>query len=51
MKKVNLILSGHMHNGLILKKFDKRGNVGFISPHKKLFILYCTIKSFMVQYL
>jgi len=37
IKKANLILSGHMHNGLVLKKFDKKGNMGFISPYKTLF--------------
>lgn len=37
IKKTDLILSGHMHNGLILKCFDKKGNFGLISPLKKPF--------------
>lgn len=40
LKKVNLILSGHMHNGLVFKLFDKKGNVGLISPTKTLFPKY-----------
>ncbi|MBR1717683.1 MAG: metallophosphoesterase [Bacilli bacterium] len=35
IKKVNLILSGHMHNGLILRCFDHKGCWGLISPLKK----------------
>lgn len=36
--KVDLILCGHMHNGLIPDYFDKRSkNKGIISPRKKLF--------------
>lgn len=37
IKKADLILSGHMHNGLVLKIFDKRGNRGFIGPYYKMF--------------
>lgn len=40
IKKADLILSGHMHNGLVFKLFDKKGNVGFISPTKTLFPKY-----------
>ncbi|MBP3766640.1 MAG: metallophosphoesterase [Bacilli bacterium] len=35
IKKANLILSGHMHNGMILRCFDFGGNWGLISPLKK----------------
>ena len=37
IKKADLILSGHMHNGMVLKMFDKGGTVGLISPHKNIF--------------
>lgn len=37
IKKSNLILSGHMHNGLILNIFDKKGNRGIIGPYFNLF--------------
>lgn len=40
IKKADLILSGHMHNGMILKCFDWGGNFGLISPLKKLFPRY-----------
>ncbi len=40
IKKANLILSGHMHNGLILKCFDYKGTWGLISPLKKPFPKY-----------
>ena len=38
--KADLILSGHMHNGLILKCFDHNGCWGLISPLKKPFPKY-----------
>lgn len=38
--KIDLILSGHMHNGLVLKCFDKKGNRGLISPSRTLFPKY-----------
>lgn len=40
IKKANLILSGHMHNGMIIKCFDFGGNWGLISPLKKPFPKY-----------
>lgn len=40
IKKADLILSGHMHNGLVFKLFDKKGNKGFVSPYKTLFPKY-----------
>lgn len=36
LKKANLILSGHMHNGLVFKIFDHKGNRGLIDPYKRL---------------
>lgn len=38
--KTDLILSGHMHNGLILPIFDKFGNRGLVGPYYKLFPKY-----------
>lgn len=38
--KADLILSGHMHNGMILSIFDKWGNRGLIGPYYKLFPKY-----------
>lgn len=41
LKNIDLILSGHMHDGVVpkfLKKFPT--SIGFISPHKKLFPKY-----------
>ena len=35
IKKCNLIFSGHMHNGLILRCFDHKGCWGLVSPLKK----------------
>lgn len=34
-----MILSGHMHNGLVFNFLDKliKNNYGFISPNRKLF--------------
>lgn len=42
IKKQNLILCGHMHNGMILPLFDKlfKNNIGLIGPGKKLFPKY-----------
>lgn len=37
IKKADLILSGHMHNGLVLKMFDKRGNRGLFGPYYTFF--------------
>lgn len=39
LKGYNLILSGHMHNGMILPIIDEifSNNIGLISPRKKLF--------------
>ena len=39
LKEYDLILSGHMHNGLILRILDKiiKNNYGLISPDKRLF--------------
>lgn len=37
IKKCDLILSGHMHNGLVLNIFDKKGNRGIIGPYFTLF--------------
>ena len=46
IKKANLILSGHMHNGMVLKIFDHFGTRGLISPYKKLFPKYARGISF-----
>lgn len=35
--KTDLILSGHMHNGLVLPLFDKFGNRGIVGPYNRLF--------------
>lgn len=41
MKKLNLVLSGHMHNGMMPILFEKlKTNKGIISPYKKLFPKY-----------
>lgn len=40
IKKANLILSGHMHNGMVLKGLDYFGTRGLISPYRKLFPKY-----------
>ena len=42
IKKQNLILCGHMHNGMVPPLFDKifKGNKGIIAPGKKLFPKY-----------
>lgn len=45
IKKSDLILSGHMHNGLILKCFDHKGTWGLISPLRKLFPKYTRNKA------
>lgn len=39
LRTFNLILSGHMHNGLVFNFLDKliKNNYGFISPNRKLF--------------
>lgn len=39
LKNMDVILSGHMHNGMLFNFMDKiwKGNMGIISPHKKLF--------------
>ena len=39
LKEYDLILSGHMHNGLILRILDKiiKNNYGLISPDKRFF--------------
>jgi len=39
IKKYDLVLSGHMHNGLVIPYLDEKikGNTGFISPNKSLF--------------
>lgn len=37
IKKFDLILSGHMHNGLVFDIFDRKNSIGWISPHKTLF--------------
>ena len=38
--KFDLILSGHMHNGLVFKCFDKFGHIGFVGPFYKPFPKY-----------
>lgn len=38
--KINLILSGHMHNGLVFKFLDKTGNRGLIGPWRSFFPKY-----------
>ena len=45
IKKSNLVLSGHMHNGMIIKCFDFGGNWGLISPLKKPFPKYARNKA------
>lgn len=39
MKKMDLLLSGHMHNGLVPSFLDKiwKGNRGIVTPNKKFF--------------
>lgn len=37
ISKVNLILSGHMHNGLVPKWLDKKSNIGLIGPTFTIF--------------
>lgn len=39
LKNMDIILSGHMHNGMLFNYMDKiwKGNIGLIGPHKKLF--------------
>ncbi len=39
LKKIDIILSGHMHNGMLFNYMDKiwKGNIGLVGPHKKLF--------------
>jgi hypothetical protein len=36
MKKVNLILSGHMHNGMVPPFLDGKGNIGIIGPYNMI---------------
>jgi len=38
--KFDLILSGHMHNGLVFKCLDKFGHTGFVGPFYKPFPKY-----------
>lgn len=40
IKNFDLVLAGHMHNGLVFNFLDKEGNIGFISPYRKLFPKY-----------
>lgn len=38
LNKINLVLSGHMHGGIVFFPFDKiKGNRGLIGPYKNLF--------------
>lgn len=39
LEKVDIIMSGHMHNGMLFNYMDKivKGNRGIIGPHKSLF--------------
>lgn len=37
INKFYLVLSGHMHNGLVFNFLDWKGNRGFIGPYKDLF--------------
>lgn len=40
IKKIDLILSGHMHNGLTFKFLDKKGTRGIIGPFNKILPKY-----------
>lgn len=40
LNKFDLILSGHMHNGLVMDFFDKKFNRGLVGPYKKFFPKY-----------
>lgn len=37
IEKIDLVLSGHMHNGLVFKFLEKKGNRGFVGPFTNLF--------------
>ncbi len=37
INKFDLILSGHMHNGLVFDFFDKKGNRGLVGPFETFF--------------
>lgn len=37
INKFDLVLSGHMHNGLVFDLFDKIGNRGIVGPYYKFF--------------
>lgn len=40
IKKFDLVLSGHIHNGLVFNFLDKKGSRGFIGPYNHLFPKY-----------
>ena len=40
IKNFELILSGHMHNGLVFSIFDGKGNRGWIGPFRNIFPRY-----------
>ena len=40
IKKFELVLSGHMHNGLVFSIFDGKGNRGWIGPFKNFLPKY-----------
>ena len=40
IKKFDLVLSGHMHNGLVFNFLDKNGSRGFIGPFRSFFPKY-----------
>lgn len=37
IEKIDLVLSGHMHNGLVFKFLDKKGNRGLVGPFINFF--------------
>lgn len=37
VNRFDLILSGHMHNGLVFDFLDKKGNFGFVGPFRSFF--------------
>lgn len=40
INKFNLVLSGHMHNGLVFNFLDGKGSRGFIGPFSRIFPKY-----------
>ncbi len=45
IKKFELVLSGHMHNGLVFSIFDGKGNRGWIGPYRNFLPKYAKGKT------